>query len=85
MAYQVFLRPAAKRDWKKLPGHVLSRIEQALLTLKENPRPHGVAKLAGMHDRWRIRIGDYRVIYQIDDTLQEVTILRIAHRRDAYR
>jgi len=85
MAYQVLLRPAAKRDWKKLPRHVLLRVEQILLTLKETPRPHGVVRLAGTHDRWRVRIGDYRVIYQIDDTLQEVTILRIAHRRDAYR
>jgi len=85
MAYRVLFRPAAERDWKKLSDHIFTRVEQTLLALKENPRPHGVVKLAGTRDRWRIRIGDYRVIYQIDDAAQEVTILRIAHRRDAYR
>jgi mRNA interferase RelE/StbE len=44
-----------------------------------------VTKLAGYANRWRVRIGDYRVIYQIDDQVQEVIVLRIAHRREAYR
>jgi mRNA interferase RelE/StbE len=85
LAYRVLFRPAAGRDWKKLSDHIFARVEQTLLALKENPRPHGVIKLTGTRDRWRIRIGDYRVIYQIDDAAQEVTILRIVHRRDAYR
>jgi len=85
MTYQVLLRPAARRDWKKLSHLIRPRIERVLLALKENPRPHGVVKLVGARDHWRIRAGDYRVIYQIDDASREVTILRIVHRRDAYR
>jgi hypothetical protein len=51
----------------------------------EDGRISGATKLAGYANRWRVRIGDYRVIYQIDDQAQEVTVLRIAHRREAYR
>jgi len=56
-----------------------------LLALEDEPRPHGVVKLSGTVNEWRIRIGDYRIIYEIDDEEQRVTILRIAHRRQVYR
>jgi mRNA interferase RelE/StbE len=74
-----------RRERRKLPPKVRPRVNQALLALEDEPRHHGVTKLSGHASRWRIRVGDYRVIYQIDDQAQEVTILRIAHRREAYR
>jgi mRNA interferase RelE/StbE len=85
MAYTVLLRPAAQREWRKLPPEIRPRINQALLKLEDEPRPHGVSKLSGYAGRWRVRVGDYRVIYQIDNAAQEVLILRIAHRREVYR
>ncbi len=85
MAYAVLLSPAAEREWRKLPRDIRPRINRALLALEDTPRPHGATKLSGSPDRWRIRVGDYRAIYRIDDAAREVTILRIAHRRQVYR
>jgi mRNA interferase RelE/StbE len=85
MIYNVLLRPAAEWERRKLPPEVRPRVNQALLALEDEPRPHGVNKLAGYANRWRVRIGDYRVVYQIDDQAQEVIVLRIAHRREVYR
>jgi mRNA interferase RelE/StbE len=85
MTYNVLLRPAASRERRKLPPEVRPRVNQALLALEHEPRPRGATKLAGYANRWRVRVGDHRVIYQIDDQAQEVTVLRIAHRREAYR
>jgi len=56
-----------------------------LLDLELHPRPHGIAKLAGTSNTWRVRIGEYRVLLDIDDTAKTVLVLRIAHRREAYR
>ena len=85
MAYTVLLLPAAEREWRKLPPGVRPRVNDALVRLERDPRPRGVAKLAGSRDRWRLRVGDYRIIFRIDDAAQEILILRIAHRREAYR
>ena len=85
MPYTVLLRPAADRDRRSLPPDTHQRIAQALLSLEADPRPSGVAKLAGSHARWRIRVGDYRIIYEVDDSSLQVLILRIAHRREVYR
>ena len=85
MTYAVSLLPAAEREWRKLPHEIRTRINRSLLALEDTPRPHGVTKLSGGSDRWRVRVGDYRIIYRIDDAAREVTILRIAHRRQVYR
>jgi mRNA interferase RelE/StbE len=83
--YQVLLRPAAQRDLKKLPDKVFGRILTDLEHLSENARPRGVKKLKGRENEWRIRSGDYRILYEIDDTNNIVRIFRIVHRREAYR
>lgn len=85
MAYTVWLLSAAEREWRKLPHEIQPRVNRALLALEDTPRPHGVTKLSGSSDRWRIRVGDYRIIYRIDDAAREITVLRIAHRRHVYR
>lgn len=85
MAYSIYLRPAANRDLKGLPPQVKERIESAIDQLSEGPRPPRAKKLVGYSDEWRLRVGDYRVLYVIDDSSQRVTIARVAHRREAYR
>lgn len=86
MAYAVELRPAAYRDLKALPREVLERVRKKINPLAENPRPQGVEKLSGCEDSYRIRIGDYRILYRIQDApLFLVIIGRVRHRREAYR
>ncbi len=63
---------------------VTTRIESALLDLQKNPRPAGAKKLKG-RDGWRIRIGDYRVIYEIHDRILQIIVIQIGHRREVYR
>lgn len=85
MIYTILLMPAAERERRKLPSNIRMRIDQELLGLETNPRPLGVSKLAGGNNRWRIRVGDYRVIYAIEDDTPLITVFRIAHRREVYR
>ncbi len=61
-----------------------ARIAAAIEALADEPRPHGVVKLAGRDD-FRIRVGDYRIVYAVDDAERVVLVARIAHRRDVYR
>ena len=84
MDYEVTLLAAAARDLRKLPVDFRSRIIRALNSLKE-PRQPGAKKLQGSDDRWRLRVGDYRIIYRIVDEERKVIVIRIAHRRDVYR
>lgn len=81
--YVVSLTKRAEREKRKLPEEVKNRVEDALRRLAENPRPSGCRKLQNSEE-WRIRLGDYRVRYTIDDENSTVTITRIAHRRDVY-
>ena len=84
MAYIVRLKPRAERDLDRLPIGVARRIWQKLLALEEEPRPPGAFKLEGS-DGFRIRVGDYRIVYLIDDRAQVVDVVRVAHRREVYR
>ena len=75
-----------EKEIANLPGGVRERIIRAIRKLAENPRPQGARKLMGaMRGAWRIRVGDYRVIYDADDAQQLVVILAVLHRRDVYR
>ena len=85
MAYTVLLRPSAERDRRCLPPEIRHRITDALLSLETDPRPPGAVKLTGKRNRWRVRIGDYRLIYEIDDAPFQVLVVRIAHHREVYR
>jgi mRNA interferase RelE/StbE len=83
MNYRVFILPKAQRELERLPKETYERIKAAILALAQNPRPPGCKKLSG-RDYWRIREGDYRVIYEIEDGAKNVTVLRVRHRRDVY-
>ncbi len=83
--YKLFIKRSAERDLRKLPKNTLRQINRKILILKTNPRPSGVRKLTGALEGWRIQAGDYRIVYQIDDSAQAVTIVRVKHRREVYR
>jgi mRNA interferase RelE/StbE len=83
--YRVVYKPAAGRDVDKLPRHVLPDLRDAVAALAVNPRPHGCRKLRGASGLWRIRVGVYRVVYEIDDSAHVVRIARAGHRREIYQ
>ena len=83
--YQVFFKPSADRQLRKLPADVQRRIAGEVATLAVNPRPAGVVKLTGDENLWRVRIGDYRLVYEIHDDRLIVLVLRVANRKDVYR
>lgn len=67
MAYRVEFTPSAARTWRKLAAALRGRISPKVDGLAAHPRPHGAEKLSGSENRYRIRVGDYRVVYEIDD------------------
>lgn len=75
---------AAARQVKKLPRPARDRVLDAVEDLADDPRPHGARKLAGERTAWRIRVGDYRVIYDVLDQALTVIVVRAAHRREVY-
>ena len=83
--YRVFLERAAEKDLKSLSSKLHNRIIVALQRLAKNPRPAGCRKLTGSDDDWRIRVGDYRIVYEIDDDAEVVRVNRVRHRREVYR
>lgn len=84
MTYRLFLLPRAQKELARLPTDAYERIRTAIRALAEEPRPPGCRKLSG-RDGWRIRVGDYRVLYEIEDASKVVTVLQVGHRRDVYR
>ena len=83
--YQVVIGKHATKELKKLPKKEIQRIFPKIKNLSTQPRPEGCKKLKSQtEDLWRIRIGDYRVIYSVDDTVSIVDIRRVGHRRDIY-
>ena len=85
MVYEVKFTPSADRTLNRLDLQDQRRIILRVEELAVNPRPPGVKKLAGPGDLWRIRVGDYRVIYQINDDILLVLIVTVGHRGDVYR
>jgi len=83
--YEVYLERAAERDLRRLSVEDFHRIIPQVRAMAENPRPPGCRKIAGSKNGWRIRIGDYRVIYEIDEKTKAVRVMRVRHRREVYR
>lgn len=84
MSYQLSILPRASKELGKLPVQQFERIRDRIRGLATNPRPAGVRKLTG-REGWRLRVGSYRVLYEIDDKQRTVLIVHIGHRRDVYR
>jgi mRNA interferase RelE/StbE len=84
-SYTISLASSAERDVRKSDSQVMPRITAAIDALADDPRPRGCRKLAGSIDTYRIRVGEYRVIYNVVDDSREVVVQRVRHRKDAYR
>jgi mRNA interferase RelE/StbE len=86
MAYQLIIRPSAEKSLDAVPLNSRIRILDATDQLKVDPRPVGCEKLSGTDDElWRIRVGQYRVVYEIKKKELIVLVVRVAHRKDVYR
>ena len=82
--YSLEIKQSAQKELDA-PGETLfTRIDRKILALAGNPRPAGCIKLRGYKDQWRVRVGDWRVLYIIDDAAKLISVMRIAHRREVY-
>jgi mRNA interferase RelE/StbE len=82
--YSIVFARSASKELESLENKVVARVVPRIMSLSDDPRPSGCKKLAGAVDAWRIRIGDYRVIYRVDDTASLVTVMVVRHRSRAY-
>jgi mRNA interferase RelE/StbE len=82
--YRVTITRSAEKDLKRLDRQVKNRLINEILALAQNPRPHGCRKVISEQHLWRIRSGDWRIGYEIDDPAKELTIIRIGHRNEFY-
>ena len=85
MSYQVIIPKPVQKQLDSLPDRICERIVQRIMALRENPRPRGCVKLKGYENEYRIRIGDYRIRYEMRDQESIVLLLHCKHRRDVYR
>ena len=83
--YRIVFVSSAAKEFRKLPKSTRQRIGQAIERLKDNPRAQGSRKLVGSQNLYRILIGQYRVVYAIEDEIRVVRITRVRHRREVYR
>lgn len=82
--YRIEFAPRAARQFRKLPSNVQQRLRPAIDKLAENPRPPGSERIQGQ-DLYRVRVGDYRVVYEVRDQVLVVLITKVGHRREVYR
>jgi mRNA interferase RelE/StbE len=82
--YAVELKPSARKELESLPDTVLARVIGKIELLGHDARPSGCKKLRGYKDQWRVRVGDWRIVYIVDDSARLVSITRIAHRSKVY-
>jgi mRNA interferase RelE/StbE len=85
MAFRVEWKKSTRKDLRKLPPNVVDRVLETVEQLAENPFPVGVEKLAGSEHAYRVRVGDYRVVYEVVTKTKLVEIQRVRHRKDVYR
>ena len=83
-SYRVSLTASAEKELHRLHAQMVARIVPQLEGLASAPRPPGCKKLRGGDNEWRVRVGDYRIVYEIDDKARTVDVTRIAHRREVY-
>lgn len=82
-SYTVIITKTVQKTLSKLPDRVASKLESTMLSLEANPRPNGCKKLKG-REAYRVREGDYRIIYEIEDKILRVLVLDVGHRKDIY-
>lgn len=84
-SYNIRFKNSVEKDFKKLPGSILSRVMDRVEGLATDPFPHGVSKLSGTENLFRIRVGNYRIIYSVDRQIKSIFVHYVRHRREAYR
>ena len=83
--YRIIVKPSVDKTLRKLPLDIQARLVAAMRGLAVNSRPVGVVKMQGADNQWRIRVGDYRIVYEIHDREITIYVLAIGHRREVYR
>lgn len=83
--YEVYLEKSAEQDLKRLSADAFKRLINYIKALTKTPRPVECHKIVGSKSDWRIRVGNYRIIYEIDDKVKVVNVMRVRHRREVYR
>ncbi|MBS0183963.1 MAG: type II toxin-antitoxin system RelE/ParE family toxin [Nitrospira sp.] len=83
--YSIVITRSAEKELRAIPSGDLKRVVDRIRGLAQQPRPSGCEKLSGESERYRIRQGDYRIVYSIDDTARLVAVVKIGHRREVYR
>jgi mRNA interferase RelE/StbE len=85
MTYRIEVTPAAMRQLRKLDPTARRRVQAAIELLADQPRPSGAKKLAGGDGEWRVRTGDYRIVYEVHDDVLLVLVVAVGRRRDIYQ
>lgn len=83
--YNIAIKRSAEKELKAVPSGDLKRVIERIQGLAQQPRPSGCEKLSGESERYRVRQGDYRIVYGIDDAARLVEVVKIGHRREVYR
>ncbi len=84
-SYSIEVTRSAQKDIRKLPKHIIGALDKIMRGLAKNPRPNGCKKLRGTSDHYRLRYGNYRVVYEIIDKKLVIIVVNISHRKDVYR
>jgi mRNA interferase RelE/StbE len=84
-SYKIVISKSAEKEISKLPVKEILKIRETILNLADNPRPFGVKKLEGFDDFYRIKKGNYRIIYTIEDDILTVEVLKVGNRKDVYK
>jgi mRNA interferase RelE/StbE len=85
VSYNIDFKPSVYKDFRRLPKSVVERVMKRIEKLKDEPFPHGVDKLEGAERLYRVAVGDYRIVYEVDTQAKQIMILYVRHRRDVYR
>lgn len=85
MAYEIIISKSVEKEIAELPITVFNRIDKAILSLEQEPRPKGCLKLKSHTNLYRIRVGTFRIIYQVDDILKKVDLRQVDHRKRVYK
>ena len=83
--FEIVLKKSVLKDIKRIPRRILENIQERIASLATDPIPSGAEPIQGYKDHYRIRIGQYRVVYEVTSTIRIITVIRIGHRKDVYR
>jgi mRNA interferase RelE/StbE len=84
-SYDILFKPSVRKDLRALPSSLVAQMIERIESLKDEPLPRSALKLSGSERLYRIRVRDYRIVYEVDNSAMQITIHYIRHRREAYR